>query len=58
MARLTALSQKIVIAWAEWRQLRNRLRQQREELIGIDEWLRDEYALICRQLNPEGNNEH
>jgi transposase len=53
LARLTALSQKSVIAWAELRQQRDRWRKLRDELIRIDEWLRDEYAHICRELNPE-----
>jgi hypothetical protein len=54
LARLTAASQEAAIAWAEYRELRNRWRQAREQLIRIDEWLHDEYAHICRELNPEG----
>jgi hypothetical protein len=53
LARLTALRQKSVIAWAELRQQRDRWRKLRDELVRIDEWLHDECAHICRELNPE-----
>jgi hypothetical protein len=52
--RLAAVSQQTVIAWAEWRQQRNRFRQLRADLIQVTEWIHDEYAHICRELNPEG----
>jgi hypothetical protein len=35
------------------RQQRDRWRKLRDELIRIDEWLHDECAHICRELNPE-----
>lgn len=31
-----------------------RLEKQRASLIQIAEWIHDEYARICRELNPEG----
>ena len=54
--RLTAVSQNAAIARAELRQLQNQWRKLRDELIRIDEWLHDEYALICRELNPEADS--
>jgi hypothetical protein len=54
LERLIEHSQKHVMVWAEYRELAARLEKQREGLIRLDGWLRDEYAHICKELNPEG----
>jgi hypothetical protein len=53
LERLIEHSQKHVMVWAEYRELTARLEKQRARLIQITEWIHDEYAHICRELNPE-----
>jgi hypothetical protein len=54
LERLIEHSQKHVMISAEYREVAARLEKQRARLIQITEWIHDEYARICRELNPEG----
>jgi hypothetical protein len=58
LERLIEHSQKHVMIWAEYHEVAARLEKQRDKLIRLDGWLRDEYAHICRELNPEEGCEH